>query len=247
MWNLYDRMYFSPWRNKLTKTEGKFFFGVLGVIFLLLILSLSLLDFEGMMLWVMCLLCGMVCVFTVLYFYTMWCWTYRKTNMMLSPEGRGEWSTHMGLGVTLFPCFYARVMCSDTEFMDKGRVAIAKAAQAIDFRDTIILKGHLHGLEKNREIKAELLAKALPDWEVTHKSTNETLGDCYARVLTWHRNFYLKRDKQPSKKPLSANRSIGVIELKLKNPTLKPVLKVDVTSSPNLDGKTPGAQNEAHH
>lgn len=215
--NWYDKIYFSQLRNCLTKTQAKILLVALSVIFFVSLISLLSFPPGSIAFAILCLLSAAVFIFTVLYFFVMWCWTYKKTNMMLSPEGGGKWSTHMGLRATLFPSFYARLMVADDSFMDKGRIAIAKAAQAINFPGTIVLKGHLHGVEKIRENKVEFLRKELCGWEISHQSTNEILGSFYACVLTRHRNCYLKRAKLPIKLPLSPNRSIGIIELKFKN------------------------------
>lgn len=212
--NCYDRMYFSPKRNLLTKAQAKVVLLVAALILAGLILSLARCNFGSVAFWGVCAIATLHFLCTLCYFYATWCWTYRQTHMMLSPEGGGNWSTHMGTLVSLCPRFYARVMCADPEFMNEGRITIAKAAQAQGFKGTIMLKGHLYGKDENRQEKARILSERLPGWTISHSSLDQTLGGFYAWVLTRHRNAYLKRIKAKPKAPFSKDRRLGMIELK---------------------------------
>jgi len=210
----YDRLYFSSARNRLTKKEAKLLFFIGCAILVCIVALLNLYDLSRTVLIYISTIAGLQTLLMLLYFPVMWCWTYRCTNMMLSPEGNGRWSMHMGTGVSLCPQYYARVMCDNPNFMDEGRLVIARAAEAIGFDGTIILEGHLHGEQSIRQARAQRMKAELPGWTVTDASTTKTLGQRYARSLSRHRDAYLYASWRHRKAPFSKDRVLGVIELK---------------------------------
>jgi len=137
-------------------------------------------------------------------------WSYKKTNMMLRPDGAGVWSIHMGPLASALPFYYARTPLG---FIASGTVDILTAASAAKFKGKIVLESHLFGSQASRLAEIARLSAIFPIWHYSQRISPKPLGEFNARRLTKLRAALLKHHNKKIPAPLSKYNPIGIIEI----------------------------------
>ena len=137
----------------------------------------------------------------------------------------------MGAFVSIFPFLYAR---TPKGFLWEDKLIILREAQVYGLTGTIVLKGHLYGDEDKRSEIISNLKKEFSSWEYRQVDCDEKLGWMSAMYLNRLQSSLftfvnknrsingLELIKINNVKRFSENTKIGIIEIDIPSPPVKP-------------------------
>ena len=206
---IYDRIYFSQCRSILNLRHQIIIAAISISAMLILFYYLAKIYPNNIQL-LIALMSPIFIVIPLTYIAIQICWSYKKTYMMLKPEGKNSWSIHMGPVVSSIPCAYAK---TPDNFIYNGIIAILKAAENNKLKGTVILESHLFGDNAKRQAFVLDLQNNIPNCNVSGSQTTEVLGRFNAYMLTMLRNkhqWFRWKSPPPAFLP---NRPIGKIKI----------------------------------